>query len=125
MLAVAPCAEESFPYDNPVVGVAYTSLTIELANALDAIGTPYFRARAIDYLAARRTFKGLLKPAIFHDFESRCQERAASSQPVTFLVRRLLSASLRQDREAAIKILGAGEALLAQHAGPLSAAFSA
>ncbi len=116
MIAVAPCVEGPFPYDNPVVGIAYTSLTIELANALDAIGTPYFRARAIDYLAARRTFKGLLKPSDYRNFETRCREYTAASQPVPLLVRRLLSASLRQDREAAIEILGAGEALLNDNA---------
>jgi hypothetical protein len=115
----------SFPYDNPVVGIAYTSLTIELANALDAIGTPYFRARATDYLAARRTFKGLLKPADFRDFETRCQGHATPPQPAAFLVRQLLGASLRQDRERAVRILGAGEALLAEHAETFSQAFSA
>ncbi len=125
MIAVAPCAEGSFPYDNPVVGIVYTSLTIELANALDAIGTPYFRARAIDYLAARRTFKGLLKPAVFLDFEIRCREHAAPLKPAASLVQQLLGASLRQDREAAIEILGEGEALLTEHAASLSQDFSA
>ncbi len=125
MIAAAPRAEGSFPYDNPVVGIAYTSLTIELANALDAIGTPYFRARAIDYIAARRTFKGLLKPADYRGFETSCQEHARPLQPAAFLVRQLLGASLRQDRESAVKILCAGEALLAEHAGALSQASSA
>ena len=125
MIAAAPRAEAPFPYDNPVVGIAYTSLTIELANALDAIGTPYFRARATDYSAARRTFKGLLKRADFLVFETQCQEYAGSSQPAAFLVRQLLGASLRHDRESAIKILCAGEALLSEHAGTISRAFSA
>lgn len=125
MIALAARAEGSFPYDNPVVGIAYTSLTIELANALDAIGTQYFRARTIDYLAARRTFKGLLKPADYRHFETRCQEQAPPAQPAAFLVRRLLGASLRADRDSAVKILCAGEALLAEHAGSFSQAFSA
>lgn len=117
MIAVAPCVDGAFPYDNPVIGIVYTSLAIELANALDAIGTPYFRARASDYLAARRTFKGLLKPAVFSDFEMRCRKHAAPPVPAPFLVRRLLRASLSQDREAAIEILGAGEALLVRNSG--------
>lgn len=115
MLAAAPHTESSFPYDNPVVGIAYTSLAMELSNALAAIGTPYFRARVLDYLAARRTFKGLLRPADFRLFETQCQERASPLQPPAFLVRRLLSASLRHDRESAFKLLGAGEALLDDH----------
>jgi hypothetical protein len=125
MIAVAPRADGSFPYDNPVVGIAYTSLTIELANALDAIGTPYFRARAIDYLAARRTFKGLLKRDDFRHFETQCRQISNPALPAAFLVRQLLSASLRHDRESAVKILGAGEALLNDHAEWTSQAFSA
>lgn len=120
-----PRAESSFPYDNPVLGIAYASLAIELANALDAIGTPYFRARAIDYLAARRTFKGLLRPPAFRQFEAQCQESARWTQPVAFLVRRLLDASLRYDGESALRVLGAGEAVLNDHAGAISQAFSA
>jgi hypothetical protein len=125
MIATAPRGEWSFPYDNPVVGIAYTSLTIELANALDAIGTPYFHARAMDYLAARRTFKGLLKPADYRHFETQCKEHPIAAQPAASLVRRLLGASLRVDRESAVSILCAGEALLSDHAGALSQAFSA
>ena len=120
-----PRGERSFPYDNPVVGLAYTSLTIELANALDAIGTPYLRARATDYLAARRTFKGLLRPADFRYFETHCKTHSIAALPAALLVRRLLSASLRDDRESAVGILCAGEALLSSHAGTLSQAFSA
>lgn len=112
MIAVAPRSEGSFPYDNPVVGVAYASLTIELANALNAIGTPYFGARAADYLAARRTFKGLLKRDALRHFEMHAQQISEPALPAAFLVRQLLCASLRLDRESAVKILAAGEALL-------------
>lgn len=115
MIAEAPRSDSSFPYENPVVGIAYTSLAIELANALDAIGTPYFRARVLDYLAARRTFRGLLKAADYRSFETQCQEHVERAQPAAFLVRLLLGASLRHDREYAVKILGAGEALLNDH----------
>src|SRR5438270_1302671 len=101
MIAVVPRAECSFPYDNPVVAVAYTSLAIELANALDAIGTPYFRARAIDYLAARRTFKGLLRRNDISYFEEQCRLSSSPELPVAFFVRELPNASLREDRESA------------------------
>ena len=60
-VAVRGGTEQPFPYDNPVVGLAYHSLALELANAIAAMDTPYFKARVTDYLAARRTFKGLLK----------------------------------------------------------------
>ncbi len=118
-------AEGSFPYDNTVIGIAYASLAIELANALDAIGTPYFRARATDYLAARRTFKGLLKPADYRYFDMQCQEYAGAPQAASFLVRQLLRASLRRDRESAVEVLCAGESLLNDQAGALSQASSA
>lgn len=124
MIALARRAD-SFPYDNPVVGVAYTSLTIELANALDAIGTPYFRARAIDYLAARRAFKGLLRRADFSHFEAQCQVSARPDLPPAYFVRALPNASLRHHRESAVEMLGAAEALLNAHAEALAEGVSA
>ena|SRR5581483_8343661 len=112
MIAVAQRTECSFPYDKPVVGVAFASLAIELANALDAIGTPYFRARAIDYVAARRTFKGLLRREDFAHFEVQCEVASVPELPRTFFVRELPNISLRDGRESAVRMLGAAEALL-------------
>ncbi len=115
MIAVSWGTESPFPYDNPVVDIAYTSLAIELANALDAIGTPYLRARAVDYFAARRTFKGLLRRDEIAHFESLCKASSSPDATPAFYVRGLPEASLREEREAAVRMLGAAEALLVAH----------
>lgn len=105
----------SFPYDNPVIGVAYRSLALELSNALAAIDTPYFKARATDYLAARRTFKGLLKARDYGYFAAQCAQAHSSGATAGFVMHRLQHSSLRIGRRSSFFALGAGEALLALH----------
>ena len=125
MIAVSRGTGSPFPYDNPVVGIAYTSLAIELANALDAIGTPYLRARAVDYFAARRTFKGLLRRDEIAHFESLCKAQSSPDATPAFYVRGLPDTSLREDRESAVRTLGAAEALLISHTVKISEGVSA
>ena len=107
--------DQSFPYDNPAVVVAYHSLALELANALAAIDTPYFKARVTDYLAARRTFKGLLKARDYGFFAAQCAQAHSSGAAVGFVIHRLQHSSLRIGRRSSFLALGAGEALLASH----------
>lgn len=112
-MTAAMVADYGFPCDNLVVDVAYKSLALELANALDAIGTQYFHARATDYLAARRTFRGLLKPADYRYFASWCREEGnARLLSVADIVKRLQTASVKDDHRVNFYALGAGEALL-------------
>lgn len=105
---------QAFPYDNPVVGVAYHSLALELANALAAIDTPYFKARVTDYLAARRTFKGLLKASDYGYFAAECAQANGSAASIGLVLHRLRHSSLRVGRRSSFFALGAGEALLAE-----------
>jgi hypothetical protein len=46
-----------FPYREPAVGQAYGAASLALAAAVEARGTPAFRQRFDDYLAARSTFE--------------------------------------------------------------------
>ena len=105
-------SDDSFPFDNPVVGVAFHSLTLELANAIAAIDTEYFKARVTDYLAARRTFKGLLKARDYGYFAAQCAQ-ANGSAAIGLVLHRLHHTSLRIGRRSSFFALGAGEALLA------------
>jgi len=104
---------ESFPYDNPVVGVAFHSLALELGNAIAAIDTEYFKARVTDYLAARRTFKGLLKARDYEYFAAQCAQANGSAAAIGLVLHRLRHTSLRIGRRSSFFALGAGEALLA------------
>lgn len=105
---------DSFPYDNPVVGVAYHSLALELANAVAAIDTPYFKARVTDYMAARRTFKGLLKASDYGYFAAQCAQAGGPGAAAGLVLHRLRHTSLRIGRRSSFFALGAGEALLAE-----------
>jgi hypothetical protein len=107
--------EQSFPYDNPAVGVAYHSLALELANAISAIGTPFFKARVTDYLAARRTFKGLLKARDYGYFAAQCAQAGGPAAAIGLVLHRLSHTSLRIGRRSSFSVLAAGEAVLAEH----------
>lgn len=106
--------EDAFPYDNPIIGVAYHSLAQELANAIAAIDTPYFKARVTDYLAARRTFKGLLKASDYGYFAAECAQSNGSAASIGLVLHRLRHCSLRIGRRSSFFALGAGETLLAE-----------
>ena len=110
-VAVRGETDQPFPYDNPVVGLAYHSLALELANAIAAMGTPYFKARVTDYLAARRTFKGLLRASDYGYFAAQCLQ--FSEPPAAgIILHRLRHTSLRIGRRSSFATVGYGEALL-------------
>lgn len=106
-------SDESFPYDNPVIAVAFHSLALELANAIAAIDSEYFKARVTDYLAARRTFKGLLNARDYGYFAAQCAQSNGSAAAIGLVLHRLRHTSLRIGRRSSFFALGAGEALLA------------
>ena len=67
-----------FPYTDARVNAAYARLSSNLADALQAIGTPRFGEAAKRYLRSRQAFKALLSPDDYKYFAFQCWQEGTA-----------------------------------------------
>lgn len=67
-----------FPYSDAHVDAAYATLSSNLADALQAIGTPGFADAAQRYLRSRQAFKAVLAPHDYKYFAFQCWQEGTA-----------------------------------------------
>jgi hypothetical protein len=116
----------AFPYGSLETNSRFKNLTVHLAAAVEAIGTPTFKAALQSYLGARARWRSALKPDDYRYFAFQCwqegtaryteyrvaqlaaQQHDSTSTFLTASQSRLLEADARRTYEAILRILTRG-----------------